>query len=97
MSEEIHETRAEGTVTMFCRKESKHYALTCFHTSCITDRRAVNYEFNFSEDREEIKQIYETISTTEITDENEYYYHSLMDEEIRLGARCRQEKTVLLQ
>ncbi|XP_046849012.1 uncharacterized protein LOC124442557 [Xenia sp. Carnegie-2017] len=84
------ETRAKGTVTMFCRKESTHYALTCFHTSCITDRRVAGYEFNFSEDWKEIKQIYETISTGEITDENEYYYLPLMDEEIKLGSPCRQ-------
>ncbi|XP_046849407.1 uncharacterized protein LOC124442934 [Xenia sp. Carnegie-2017] len=87
-SEDIHETIANGFVTMFCNKDKKHYALTCFHNSCITDRQAAGNEFNFSHIWEDIRQLCEKISTGAIPDENRYYYVPLLGEEIELGAPC---------
>ncbi|XP_046849794.1 uncharacterized protein LOC124443338 [Xenia sp. Carnegie-2017] len=84
----IHEAMAKGSVTMFCNTDKKHYALTCFHNSCITDRQAAGIEFNFSHIWEDIKQLCERISRREIPDENRYYYFPLMGKEIKLGAPC---------
>ncbi|XP_046849400.1 uncharacterized protein LOC124442933 [Xenia sp. Carnegie-2017] len=88
MSGEIHETMAKGSVTMFCNKDEKHYALTCFHNSFITDGQVAGNKFNFSHNWKDIKQLYEKISKGEIQDENRYYYVPLMGEEIKLGTPC---------
>ena len=38
-----------GTLTMFCFKNDKHYALTCFHVGCTTDGQRCGQAFNAKE------------------------------------------------
>jgi hypothetical protein len=44
--EESSTCRASGTLTMFCCKNDKHYALTCFHVGVITDKQRFDRAFN---------------------------------------------------
>jgi hypothetical protein len=41
-------SRSSGTLTMFCRQNSNHYALTCFHVACGTDEQCFHRTFNHS-------------------------------------------------
>ena len=46
----VNETSgSSGTLTMFCFHNNKHYALTCFHVGCKTDRQRYDEVFSAEE------------------------------------------------
>ena len=45
-NENIPEIQGTGTLTIFCYKNGKHYALTCFHVGCANDENRLNASIN---------------------------------------------------
>jgi hypothetical protein len=53
--DDVPQVQGTGTLIMFCALNGQHYALTCFHVGCATDKNRLNAAFNKVEDVQKMR------------------------------------------
>ena len=72
-----------GTISMFCRKNEQHYALTCFHVGATTDRMRL---WDATNQKENIREIRRSLQySEERARSNEYFFEEDIEQNDNVG------------